>query len=35
MPSRRWLSFYADRFSTVEVNYSFYHLPHETTYANW
>jgi len=35
LPSRKWLSFYADRFSTVEVNYSFYHLPSETTYANW
>jgi uncharacterized protein YecE (DUF72 family) len=35
LPSRKWLSFYADRFSTVEVNYSFYHLPRATTYANW
>lgn len=35
LPPRKWLSYYAERFGTVEVNYSFYHLPRETTYANW
>lgn len=35
LPARKWLSYYAERFGTVEVNYSFYHLPRETTYANW
>jgi uncharacterized protein YecE (DUF72 family) len=35
LPSRKWLSFYAEHFRTVEVNYSFYHLPTERTYANW
>ncbi len=35
LPPRKWLSFYAERFPTVEVNYSFYHLPTEKTYANW
>ena len=35
LPARKWLAFYADRFSTVEINYSFYRLPRETTYANW
>lgn len=35
LPARKWLSYYAERFATVEVNYSFYHLPRETTYANW
>ncbi len=35
LPSRKWLPFYAERFPTVEVNYSFYRLPSEKTYANW
>ena len=30
-----WLSFYARRFSTVEVNYSFYRLPSPRTFAAW
>jgi len=29
------LAFYAKHFDTVEVNYSFYHLPKETTYQKW
>ena len=29
------LVFYAKHFSTVEVNYSFYHLPQEKTYLKW
>ncbi len=35
LPSARWLTYYAEHFDTAEVNYSFYHLPRETTYANW
>lgn len=35
LPARKWLSFYSRNFKTVEVNYSFYHLPRETTYQNW
>ena len=35
LPNRRRLNFYAQRFSTVEVNYSFYRLPRETTYEKW
>ena len=30
-----FLPFYAEHFSTVEVNYSFYHLPKESTYEKW
>ncbi len=30
-----FLSYYADVFSSVEVNYSFYHLPRVTTYEKW
>lgn len=29
------LSFYAKRFNTVEVNYSFYRLPEERTFKSW
>jgi uncharacterized protein YecE (DUF72 family) len=35
LPARAWLSFYADRFSTVEVNASFYRLPRRETVARW
>jgi uncharacterized protein YecE (DUF72 family) len=35
LPNGRRLDFYSQRFSTVEVNYSFYHLPRETTYEKW
>jgi uncharacterized protein YecE (DUF72 family) len=29
------LSFYAKQFSTVEINYSFYHMPTEPALTNW
>ena len=35
MPSRDYLSYYSRHFRTVEVNYSFYHLPRPSTYENW
>lgn len=35
LPSHDYLAFYAAEFSTVEINSSFYHLPRETTIANW
>jgi uncharacterized protein YecE (DUF72 family) len=35
LPKRRYLDYYARRFQTVEVNYSFYRLPRKTTYAKW
>jgi uncharacterized protein YecE (DUF72 family) len=31
----RWLEFYSGRFSTVELNNSFYHLPSEKAFTNW
>jgi len=30
-----WLKYYAEQFSTVEINASFYRLPSESTFANW
>ncbi|MGV9712572.1 DUF72 domain-containing protein [Gordonia sp. NPDC003424] len=35
LPQRRWLSCYADTFSTVEVNSTFYRLPKESTFTEW
>lgn len=32
---RYWLAFYAEHFSTVEINNSFYRLPERETFANW
>jgi len=29
------LQYYSKHFNTVEINYSFYHLPRPTTYQNW
>lgn len=30
----RWLEFFAERFATVELNNSFYHLPKEETFCS-
>ena len=35
VPQKGWLSFYADRFSVVEVNATFYRLPTEATVDRW
>lgn len=35
LPQRSWLSYYATRFATVEVNNSFYRLPDEATFTRW
>lgn len=35
MAARRWFSFYADHFDTVEINNSFYRLPSTETFAKW
>ncbi len=35
LPQKNWLSFYADRFDTVEVNNSFYRLPSKETFEHW
>ena len=34
-PARRWLTFYAERFDTVEVNSTFYRLPRRDAVARW
>jgi uncharacterized protein YecE (DUF72 family) len=34
-PARSWLSFYAERFDTVEVNSTFYRLPRRDAVARW
>ncbi len=35
LSKQKWFRFYAQYFNTVEINYSFYHLPSEKTYQNW
>lgn len=35
IPQARWLEYYATRFSTVEVNNTFYRLPPAETFASW
>ena len=35
LPSAAWLRAYTKRFSTVELNNSFYRLPSEETFASW
>lgn len=35
LPARLWLPYYAERFQTVEVNNTFYHLPQEPVFAHW
>jgi len=35
LPSREWLAFYSKRFSTVEINNSFYRLPKRETFETW
>jgi uncharacterized protein YecE (DUF72 family) len=35
MPESKMLSYYSARFSTVEINYSFYRMPNERTIAGW
>jgi uncharacterized protein YecE (DUF72 family) len=34
-PAKDWLAFYAERFSCVELNNSFYHLPQKQTLRQW
>jgi uncharacterized protein YecE (DUF72 family) len=31
----RWLEYYSNHFNTVEINYSFYRLPLESTFTKW
>jgi uncharacterized protein YecE (DUF72 family) len=35
LPARQWLSFYASRFDSVEVNYTFYRLPSIEICEEW
>jgi uncharacterized protein YecE (DUF72 family) len=35
VPQTRWLEYYAERFSTVELNASFYRLPTEKAFEGW
>jgi len=35
LPPRRWLEYFTERFSTVELNATFYRLPQESTFAGW
>ncbi len=35
LPKKRWFDYYAERFDTVEVNNTFYHLPTEKTFDAW
>jgi uncharacterized protein YecE (DUF72 family) len=35
VPGTRWLEYYAARFSTVEVNNTFYRLPQPSTFGEW
>ena len=35
LPKSRWLEAYAERFSTVEVNNTFYRLPPRATVEKW
>lgn len=35
LPQSEWFDYYAKRFDTVEINYSFYRLPSRKTFENW
>lgn len=35
LPTKDWLIYYSQKFQTVEINSSFYHLPREITFKNW
>ena len=35
LPASKWLEFYRDRFSTAEINNSFYRLPSLKTFTGW
>jgi uncharacterized protein YecE (DUF72 family) len=35
LPTRAWLSYYGERFATVELNNSFYRLPSEKAFRAW
>src|SRR5262245_66370201 len=35
LPAQAWLSHYARHFDTVEINSTFYRLPHAAVFARW
>lgn len=35
LPQKDWLRFYSERFSTVEINTSYYHLPKAESFVAW
>jgi len=35
VPQKKWLEHYAEKFDTVEINATFYHMPKEKTLDNW
>ena len=35
LPQPQWLTYYAQRFDTVEINNTFYRLPEAATFASW
>ena len=35
LPAAKMLPYYAERFSTVEINYTFYRAPNEKILAGW
>jgi|SRR5579863_5019988 len=35
LPTARMLAYYAERFDSVEINYTFYRMPNEKTLAGW
>lgn len=35
IPQKQWLEYYAEHFSTVEINNSFYRMPKEATVEHW
>lgn len=35
LPKREWLSYYSERFDTVEVNATFYRLPSRDVVERW
>ncbi|WP_232718438.1 DUF72 domain-containing protein [Gordonia metallireducens] len=35
VPQREWLDYYSERFTTAEVNNTFYRLPDKTVFENW
>jgi len=35
LPASEWLEYYSKKFSSVELNYTFYKLPEEKTFISW